>query len=64
LYLQGELAGELSPRLQTFTWDASQGAILLGLGYVGLLDELAIWDRALSDDAIREVKRAGEPPSR
>jgi len=48
LYLDGALAGALPPRDQTFTWDAGQTAIMLGLGYIGLFDELSIFNRALS----------------
>jgi hypothetical protein len=52
LYLDGKPHGELSPRLQTFTWDAEQNAIALGLSYIGLLDELSIFNRALSAEEI------------
>ena len=55
LYLDGEPQGSLSPRQQTFTWDADANAIALGLGYIGLLDELAIFDRALNDVQIRAL---------
>jgi Concanavalin A-like lectin/glucanases superfamily len=54
LYLNGELQGTLAPRQQTFTWDPEQTVIALGLGYVGLLDELSIYSRALDQ---REVRR-------
>ncbi len=52
LYLDGKPRGALSPRQQTFTWDQESGAIALGLSYIGLLDELSIFDRALSDEEI------------
>jgi hypothetical protein len=48
LYLDGQPAGELSPRQQTFTWAAENATIALGLSYVGLFDELSIFDRALT----------------
>ena len=48
LYLDGKPSGELSGRLQSFTWDPEQTAIALGLGYIGSLDELSIFGRALS----------------
>lgn len=47
LYLDGELRGTLSPRRQTFTWDPERTIIGLGLGYIGVLDELSIFGRAL-----------------
>jgi Concanavalin A-like lectin/glucanases superfamily len=55
LYLDGEPRGTLSPRQQTFTWDVESTVIGLGLSYVGMLDELSIFNRALSDREIRAV---------
>jgi hypothetical protein len=55
LYLDGKQAGVISPRRQTFTWDSKQAAIMLGLGYIGLMDDLAVFNRALTSDEIREL---------
>jgi hypothetical protein len=55
LYLDGSPRGQLSPRQQTFTWDPEANAIALGLGYIGLFDELSIFDRALSDEEVRTL---------
>lgn len=55
LYLDGEPRGTLSPRQQTFTWDPERTAIALGLGYIGLLDELSIFNRALSGAEVRAL---------
>jgi hypothetical protein len=55
LYLDGRLRGTLGERRQTFTWDGGESAIALGLGYIGLLDDLAIFDRALPDAEIRRL---------
>jgi hypothetical protein len=52
LYLDGALRGTLSPRRQTFTWDVDHSAIGLGLGYIGLLDELSVFNRALGNEEI------------
>jgi hypothetical protein len=52
LYLDGKPSGELSPRVQSFTWDPEQTVIALGLGYIGSLDELSVFDRALSAEQI------------
>jgi len=57
LYINGELQGTVKNRRQVFTWDLSKVTIRLGLGYVGLLDELAIFNRALSADEVRTVYR-------
>ena len=55
LYLDGTRRGELSGRQQTFTWDPASVAIMLGLSYIGMIDEIAIFDRVLTDDEIRRV---------
>jgi hypothetical protein len=52
LYLDGRPAGALSPRQQTFTWDPARATIALGAGYVGLFDELSVFNRALSDGEV------------
>ena len=48
LYLDGKLQGTISGRPQTYTWDMEKANILLGLSYIGLFDDLALFDRALS----------------
>jgi hypothetical protein len=55
LYLNGESKGSLSPRQQTFTWDLSKTRVMLGLSYVGLYDELSIFNRPLTAAEIKEV---------
>jgi hypothetical protein len=55
LYLDGAPHGTLGARRQTFTWDPEEALIALGLNYVGLLDELSIFNRALSDEEIRAL---------
>ena len=52
LYLDGQLAATLSPRTQTWTWEEAAQRIVLGLNYVGWLDELAWFERALTDGEI------------
>lgn len=57
LYLDGTPRGELRNRQQTFTWAPEETVIALGLGYVGLLDDLAVFDRVLTDEEIRTLQR-------
>lgn len=52
LYLDGALKGELSPSQQTWTWKVDETLVMLGLSYTGWMDDLAIFDQALS---LREV---------
>lgn len=49
LYLDGKPAGQLSPRRQTFTWDVEKATIAMGLSYIGLFDELSVFNRALAE---------------
>jgi len=55
LYLDGRRAGEITARIQTFTWDTQRAAVMLGLDYIGLMDDLALFDRALSPDEISRL---------
>ena len=55
LYLDGAPRGTLSPRRQTFTWKLEDAVVALGLSYIGLLDELSIFNRALTDGEIKRV---------
>jgi len=55
LYLDGEKQGELANRTQTFNWDPSRSAIMLGLSYIGLMDDLGLFDRALTQAEIGQV---------
>jgi hypothetical protein len=45
--------GTLSPLQQTFTWESQDTAIALGLSYIGLIDELSMFDRALGADKVQ-----------
>ncbi|WP_298540040.1 hypothetical protein [uncultured Aquimarina sp.] len=38
-----------------FTWEAEKGKIMLGLGYIGLMDEIAIFDKSLNLEEITTV---------
>lgn len=59
LYLDGQRQGGLTGRNQTFTWDLDRAAIMIGLGYTGLFDELALFDRALSPAEVASLSRTG-----
>ncbi|MFN0125599.1 MAG: LamG-like jellyroll fold domain-containing protein [Verrucomicrobiales bacterium] len=59
LFLDGQSAGEISPRTQTFTWDPDRSLILLGLGYAGKMDDLACFDRALTPAEVAQLQSFG-----
>lgn len=48
LYLNGKLQGRIENWDLTFGWDPAQVALVLGASYVGHLDDLATFDRALT----------------
>lgn len=58
LYLDGKSQGALT-RPQRFTWSADQVVVMLGIYYVGHLDDFAMFDKALS---AAEVKQLHELP--
>ncbi len=52
LYMNGELRGSRTDIATPFTWELDKSNIYLGLSYIGLMDELSIYNRALSDKEI------------
>ena len=46
-YVDGRALGTLAGRTQTYSWNPREVTIALGVQYVGLIDDLAIFNRAL-----------------
>ena len=44
LYLNGKLQGETQGWDGVYEWDLAQSALTLGVSYVGLLDELTVFN--------------------
>jgi hypothetical protein len=55
LYLDGQAQGMITARDQKFTWDPAQAHVMLGLSYVGLFDELSLFDRALTTEEVADL---------
>jgi len=55
LYLNGEKKGIVNGIDDPFTWNLEESNIFLGLGFTGLIDELSIFDKALTDDQVMEL---------
>ena len=55
LYMNGQAQGTLTGKPQIFTWDESKAAIILGWSYIGLYDDLAIFNRALSEKEVKAL---------
>ncbi len=56
LYLDGALQGELKGK-KTYRWDLSKAAIVLGMNYVGLYDDLAVFNRPLTAEEVGALGR-------
>ena len=55
LYLNGKFKGVIKDVNDPFTWEVEKGKIMLGLGYIGFLDELAIFDKPLNSEEVKSV---------
>ncbi|WP_299436751.1 LamG-like jellyroll fold domain-containing protein [uncultured Aquimarina sp.] len=52
LYINGILKGERNGITDPFSWELDKSNIYLGLGYIGLMDELSIYNRNLTQKEI------------
>lgn len=57
LYLDAKPSGEITGRSQTFTWTPAKVELMLGLSYIGRLDELTLFDRALTAAEVEKLYR-------
>ena len=57
LYLDGNLQGTSSRVKEPFAWDPAKVALRLGVGYVGWMDEVAIYGRPLTAAEIQAIPR-------
>ena len=55
LYLDGKLQGTVENRNQHYVWDTPKARIMLGLAYIGLYDDLSVFNRALSPEEIQTL---------
>ena len=56
LYMNGKKRGTIEGRTQVYTWKPEEQIFLyLGLNYIGLMDDVACFGRALSDDEVAEL---------
>ncbi|RMG19261.1 MAG: hypothetical protein D6730_21825 [Bacteroidetes bacterium] len=54
-YLNGAPVGKREQIKDHFFWDEARANIMLGLSYVGLMDELTVFDKALNEAEIRQL---------
>lgn len=55
IYLDGEFQGSRLNIKDPFTWEISNSNIYLGLSYIGLMDDLSIFNRSLSNEEIKQL---------
>ncbi|MGV3663612.1 MAG: LamG-like jellyroll fold domain-containing protein [Prosthecobacter sp.] len=55
LYLNGKLQGRIEGWDLSFAWDPAAVALVLGASYVGHQDDLAVFDRALTDAEVAQL---------
>jgi hypothetical protein len=59
LFLNGKLVSSTTGIREPFEWDSSRVAIRLGVNYTGLMDEVAVFDKALSERDVSALYLAG-----
>ena len=52
LYIDGKLIGEVKDRAIAMGWDIEKAGIYLSINYIGLIDELALFNKALSAEEV------------
>ena len=57
LYLDGDLQGVIEDIREPFSWDLLRAQIRIGVNYVGLFDELALFDRSLTETEVMALHR-------
>jgi hypothetical protein len=55
LYLNGKLQGGIEKWDLTFGWMPDRVRLVLGASYVGYMDDLAVFDRALTDAEVSYI---------
>lgn len=55
LYLDGAFAAQRNAIDDPFTWEVEKSNIYLGLGYIGLMDEVSIYNRFLTKEQIKTL---------
>jgi hypothetical protein len=59
LYLNGKSQGSHS-QVMRYTWDNQRAALMLGIYYIGLMDELAVFSVALSQDQVLNLYESSQ----
>ena len=55
LFIDGQFQGEIKGINDPFTWEEENAKIMLGLGYIGKIDDITVFDKALNNDEIEII---------
>lgn len=55
LFLNGKLQGSIEKWTMTFDWDPAKVLLVLGANYVGYMDDLAVFDRPLTNAEVEAI---------
>jgi hypothetical protein len=57
LWIDGKLMGEIRDRAIAMQWDVDKAGIYIAVNWIGLLDELALFNRALTEAEIKDLHK-------
>src|SRR5262245_21777173 len=57
LYIDGKLIGQVKDRAIAMGWDLEKAGIYVAIGYIGLLDEFAVFDRSLTAAEVTALQK-------
>lgn len=55
LYIDGQFQGAIQGINDPFTWEEGNAKIMLGLGYIGMIDDLCVFDKPLDDNDVNLI---------
>jgi hypothetical protein len=58
LYIDGKLIGQVKDRPLAMNWDVNKAGVYVAVNYIGLIDEMALFRRALTADEVKRLKAA------
>ena len=60
IYIDGKLIGEVKDRAIAMGWDIEKAGIYIAINYIGLLDEFALFDKALTGEEVSHLHKNPE----
>ena len=60
LYLDGVEQGSIAGFYNPFTWVETDARIMLGLGFIGFIDEITVFDKTLSPEEVQSISKLAE----